>query len=61
MGAGKVCLKAVMVVRNGKSCWGGEYACSICGLRFLPDPRDAAKLSTEFAEHAAREHAQPER
>jgi hypothetical protein len=56
MKAQKVCLKAVMEVRDGKSCWSGEYRCSICGLRFRPDPSDAARLTREFAEHEMREH-----
>jgi hypothetical protein len=47
-----------MVIRSGKPCWSGEYECSICGLRFRPDPNDAAKLSREFAEHGEREHGQ---
>ena len=58
MTARKVCLKAVMVIRNGKRSWSGEYECSICGLHFRPDPNDAAKLSRDFAEHAECEHAQ---
>ncbi|HLJ24199.1 MAG TPA: hypothetical protein VKT71_08845 [Candidatus Acidoferrales bacterium] len=53
----KICLKAVMVARDGKSCWSGEYRCSICGARFRPDPGDATKLTRDFAEHEAREHA----
>jgi hypothetical protein len=53
----KVCLKAVMIGRDGKSCWGGEYQCSVCGQRFRPDPADAARLTREFEVHAAREHA----
>ena len=47
----KVCLKAVMASREGKSVWTGEYACSVCGLRFRPDPKDAAKLSKDFSIH----------
>jgi hypothetical protein len=47
-----------MVIRNGRRCWSGEYECSICGLHFCPDPKDAGKLSREFAEHGVREHAQ---
>jgi len=49
--AQKVCLKAVMTVREGKRIWTGEYACSICGLRFRPDPTDPAKLSLDFSKH----------
>ena len=40
--AKKICLRAVMTYRDGKSIWTGEYACSICGLRFRPDPTDPA-------------------
>jgi len=47
----KICLKAVMSIRDGKSVWTGEYACSICGLRFRPDPADPAKLSVDFSAH----------
>ena len=47
----KVCLKAVMTVREGKRVWSGEYACSICGLRFRPDPTDPAKLLRDFEAH----------
>ena len=51
MPAGKICLKAVMTSGEGKRIWTGEYACSICGLRFRPDPSDPAKLSTDFSAH----------
>jgi hypothetical protein len=54
----KVCLRAVMVIRNGKRCWSGEYECSICGVHFCPDPNDGGKLTREFEEHAVREHGQ---
>jgi hypothetical protein len=47
----KVCLKAVMTNREGKSVWTGEYACSICGQRFRPDPADPAKLTLDFSTH----------
>jgi hypothetical protein len=47
----KICLKAVMTSREGRSVWSGEYACSICGLRFHPDPANPAKLSNEFSIH----------
>jgi hypothetical protein len=47
----KICLKAVMTSREGKRVWSGEYACSICGLRFRPDPTDPAKLSHKFSIH----------
>jgi hypothetical protein len=47
----KICLRAVMASRDGKSVWTGEYACSICGLRFRPDPSDPAKLSLDFSKH----------
>jgi hypothetical protein len=40
-----------MTVREGKRVWTGEYACSICGLRFRPDPSDPAKLSLDFSKH----------
>ena len=40
-----------MTVREGKHVWTGEYACSICGLRFRPDPTDLAKLSRDFSKH----------
>ncbi len=40
-----------MTVREGKRVWTGEYACSICGLRFRPDPTDLAKLSRDFSKH----------
>src|SRR5580765_7523834 len=36
--AEKVCLRAVMTHREGKRIWTGEYACSVCGQRFRPDP-----------------------
>ena len=45
----KICLKAVMSSQGGKSVWTGEYSCSICGLRFRPDPADPAKLSVDFS------------
>jgi hypothetical protein len=51
MSAKKVCLRAVMTSRAGKSIWTGEYACSICGLRFRPDPNDPGKLSRDFSKH----------
>jgi len=47
----KICLRAVMASREGKSVWTGEYACSICGLRFRPDLADPAKLSLDFSSH----------
>ena len=47
----KVCLRAVMTNRGGKRVWTGDYACSICGLRFRPDPTDPGKLSLEFSIH----------
>jgi len=56
--AKKVCLKAIMVVRQGKRSWSGEYECSICNLHFRPDPNDVGKLTREFEEHRVREHAQ---
>lgn len=51
MPAKKICLKAVMTSLGGKSVWTGEYACSICGLRFRPDPADPARLSFDFSAH----------
>jgi hypothetical protein len=47
----KVCLRAVMINREGRSAWSGEYACSICGQRFHPDPSDPAKLTSDFETH----------
>jgi hypothetical protein len=47
----KICLKAVMTNREGKRVWSGEYACSICGFRFRPDPIDPARLSLDFSNH----------
>jgi hypothetical protein len=40
-----------MSSQEGKRIWTGDYACSICGLRFRPDPTDPAKLSLDFAAH----------
>jgi hypothetical protein len=40
-----------MTNREGKRIWTGEYACSICGLRFRPDPTDPGKLSLDFSTH----------
>ena len=57
MPAEKVCLRAVMRNREGKRVWTGEYACSICGLRFRPDPTDPSKLSFDFATHRDQNHA----
>jgi hypothetical protein len=51
MPAKKVCLRAVMTNREGKRIWTGEYACSICGLRFRPDTTDPGKLSLDFSRH----------
>jgi hypothetical protein len=59
MPATKVCLKAVMVIRDGKRAWSGEYACSICGQRFHPDPADPAKLTLQFSEHAEQHPFEP--
>jgi hypothetical protein len=53
----KVCLKAIMVSRDGKRCWSGEYKCSACGALFRPDPSDASGLSREFADHQQSQHA----
>ena len=49
--AKKICLRAVMTNSEGKRVWTGEYACSICGLRFRPDPADPGKLSVDFSAH----------
>jgi hypothetical protein len=49
----KICLRAVMTARDGKSVWSGEYACSVCGRRFLPDVTDPAKLTLDFEAHAS--------
>jgi len=40
-----------MINRASKRVWSGEYACSICGERFQPDPADPAKLSADFDQH----------
>jgi hypothetical protein len=40
-----------MTNRGGKSVWTGDYACSICGLRFRPDPSDPGKLFLDFSTH----------
>ena len=40
-----------MTNQEGKRIWTGEYACSICGMHFRPDPTDPAKLSVEFSVH----------
>jgi hypothetical protein len=57
MVAKKVCLRAVMTNRKGKSVWTGEYACSICGQRFHPDAADPAKLTLDFSKHAVQHPA----
>jgi hypothetical protein len=54
--AKKICLRAVMTNREGKRVWTGEYACSICGLRFRPDPTDPGKLSLDFETHHKDQH-----
>jgi hypothetical protein len=51
MPAEKVCLRAVMINRESKLIWTGEYACSICGQRFRPDQTDPGKLSIDFSIH----------
>jgi hypothetical protein len=51
MRAKKVCLRAVMINREGRSAWSGEYACSICGQRFYPDLSNPAKLTNDFEIH----------
>jgi hypothetical protein len=40
-----------MTNREGKTLWTGEYACSICGLRFRPDSTDPGKLFLDFSIH----------
>ena len=40
-----------MTDREGKCIWTGDYACSICGLRFRPDSTDPGKLSLDFSTH----------
>jgi hypothetical protein len=57
--AEKICLRAVMIIRDGKRVWSGEYACSICGLRFRPDPADPAKLFLDFSAHKDQHAAAP--
>ena len=52
----KICLKAVMTNREGKRVWTGDYACSICGLRFRPDPIDPGKLLLDFSAHKDDQH-----
>ena len=57
----KVCLRAVMSVREGKRIWAGEYACSICGQRFFPNATDPAKLTEDFSKHAVQHSAVTDR
>ncbi len=52
----KVCLKAVMTSRDGESVWSGEYFCSVCGLRFHPDPKNPARLTLDFEIHRDEHH-----
>lgn len=40
-----------MQVDNGKRVWSGQYECSLCGLRFVPDSRDPGKLTRDFDDH----------
>ena len=56
----KVYLRAVMTVREGKRVWAGSYACSVCDLRFRPDPNDPSRLSVEFAKHKQEQHSAAE-
>jgi len=51
MSTTKACLRAVMKPRDGKSVWTGEYACSVCGMRFRPDPTDPGRLALDFSIH----------
>jgi hypothetical protein len=53
----KICLKAVMTSREGRRVWSGEYACSICGQRFYPDPADPARLTANFSIHKEKHEA----
>ena len=45
-----------MTSREGKRVWTGDYACSICGLRFRPDPLDPGKLLLDFSAHKDDQH-----
>jgi hypothetical protein len=36
--------------------WVGEYECSVCQMRFRPDPSDPGKLSREFGVHEVAGH-----
>jgi len=54
----KLCLKAVMANLDGKSVWTGTYSCSVCGVVFRPDARDAGILTREFEEHKLHEHTE---
>jgi hypothetical protein len=49
-----------MTSREGKSVWSGEYACSVCGLRFQADPKDPAKLTLDFSIHREQHPASTE-
>jgi hypothetical protein len=40
-----------MTNQESQRMWTGEYACSICGQRFRPDPTDPGKLSLDFSKH----------
>jgi hypothetical protein len=57
MPAERAYLRAVMADRNGKTVWSGEYACSICDMRFRADAADAEKLSREYEAHKEQRHA----
>ena len=48
----KVWLKAIK--SRGK--WMGDFACSICGERFRPDPNDIGRLQHEFDAHVKATH-----
>jgi hypothetical protein len=52
----KVCLKAVMTIRDGKRVWSGEYACSVCDARFRPDANDPGRLTGDFSKHQEEHH-----
>lgn len=46
-----------MRAANGKRVWSGEYECSICGMRFVPDASDPARLTREFDAHRPQHEA----
>jgi hypothetical protein len=56
MRAERAYLTAAMTNRNGKTVCSGEYACSICDLRFRADQEDAGKLSREYEANKEQHH-----